>query len=82
MGVEKGGHEYAIQFTDMPYWGGLSGCTLEEGVSWGKINLKSKRVQVYVDATITLPLIAHGLIYVRRESYPVFAWDEELKNRL
>jgi deoxyhypusine synthase len=32
-------HKYAIQITtDSPQWGGLSGCTLEEAVSWGKIH--------------------------------------------
>ncbi len=32
-------HKYAIQITtDSQQWGGLSGCTLEEAISWGKIN--------------------------------------------
>ena len=32
-------HKYAIQITtDSPQWGGLSGCTFEEAVSWGKEN--------------------------------------------
>ncbi|AEA47168.1 deoxyhypusine synthase [Archaeoglobus veneficus] len=79
-GVEKGGHDYAIQFTtDMPQWGGLSGCTFEEGISWGKISQKSKKVQVHVDATIALPVIVHGLQNVKRRSCPVFIWDRELK---
>ena len=30
-------HSYAVQITtDSPQWGGLSGCTFEEAVSWGK----------------------------------------------
>ena len=38
-GVEKGGHDYFIQITTDPaQWGGLSGATLSEAVSWGKIN--------------------------------------------
>lgn len=57
-GVEKGGHEYAIQVTtDSPQWGGLSGCTLEEAQSWGKISKKAKKVMVYCDATIALPVL-------------------------
>jgi deoxyhypusine synthase len=38
MGLKTEGHRYAIQVTtDSPHWGGLSGCALEEGQSWGKI---------------------------------------------
>jgi deoxyhypusine synthase len=55
-------HRYAIQITtDSPQWGGLSGCTLEEAISWGKIDIKGKRAVCYCDATIALPLIAHAL---------------------
>lgn len=64
------GHDYAIQFTtDSPHWGGLSGCTFEEAVSWGKISTAAKMVQVFVDATIALPIVAHALMEksVKRE---------------
>jgi deoxyhypusine synthase len=55
-------HRYAIQITtDSPQWGGLSGCTLEEAVSWGKIRSEEGRVVCYCDATIALPLITHAL---------------------
>jgi deoxyhypusine synthase len=56
-------HKYAIQITtDSPQWGGLSGCTLEEAISWGKINSKEgTRAVCYCDATIALPLICHAL---------------------
>jgi deoxyhypusine synthase len=54
--------EYIVQFTtDMPQWGGLSGATLEEAISWGKVAPHAKKKTVHVDATIALPLIAHGL---------------------
>jgi deoxyhypusine synthase len=81
LGTEKGGHEYAIQFTtDAPHWGGLTGSTFEEGVSWGKISTKAKRVQVFVDATIALPIMAHALHDwqkkgLKRRNPPVFNWD-------
>ncbi|MEM4903691.1 MAG: deoxyhypusine synthase [Desulfurococcaceae archaeon] len=56
------GFEYIVQFTtDMPQWGGLSGATLEEAVSWGKVSPLAKKKMVHVDATIALALIAHGL---------------------
>lgn len=57
------GFEYIIQFTtDMPQWGGLSGATLEEAVSWGKVSPYARKRTVHVDATIALPIITHGLI--------------------
>jgi deoxyhypusine synthase len=56
------GHDYAIQYTtDSPQFGGLSGCTFDEAVSWGKISTGAKKVQVFVDATIALPIVAHAL---------------------
>jgi deoxyhypusine synthase len=71
-------HKYAIQITtDAPQWGGLSGCTLEEAISWGKINSESgKRAVCYCDATIALPLITHALnerVKVKRNA-PDMAW--------
>ncbi|MEM1578951.1 MAG: deoxyhypusine synthase [Archaeoglobaceae archaeon] len=73
---EVSGHDYAIQITtDSPQFGGLSGCTFEEGISWGKINYKSKKVQVFVDATIALPILAHGLLLAKRNSYPIFSFS-------
>ncbi len=79
-GYNAGGHEYAIQITtDTPQFGGLSGCTFEEGVSWGKISHRGKKVQVNVDATIAMPLLAHGLLSAKRRSCPVFVWDGKLR---
>lgn len=58
-----GGHAYAIQYTtDAPHWGGLSGCTFEEAISWGKEAPQSPRVQCFCDATIALPIITSGLL--------------------
>jgi len=52
------GFKYAVQITtDSPQWGGLSGATLDEAVSWGKIKDGSQRTIVYSDATLALPLI-------------------------
>ncbi len=49
---------YAIQITmDRPEPGGLSGATLNEAISWGKVNKEAKYSTVIVDATIALPLI-------------------------
>jgi deoxyhypusine synthase len=60
MNVEKGGHDYFIQITsDAPHWGGLSGATPSEAISWKKIKPKDVRndVVVYCDVSIAAPLI-------------------------
>jgi deoxyhypusine synthase len=50
--------DLAIQLTtDTPENGGLSGATLSEAISWGKISEKASYVTVYGDATITLPMM-------------------------
>jgi deoxyhypusine synthase len=55
-------HHYAIQITaDSPQWGGLSGCTFDEAVSWGKEDPKGMYVQCYCEATIALPIITQAL---------------------
>jgi len=57
------GFSYAIQLTgDRPDLGGLSGATLDEARSWGKITEDAQAVTVYGDATITLPLLAAAVM--------------------
>ena len=59
----KEGHHYAIQYTtDSPHWGGLSGCTFEEAISWGKETPDCRNVQCFCDATIALPVVVSGLV--------------------
>jgi deoxyhypusine synthase len=55
-----GGQDYIIQITDArPDTGGLSGATLQEGKSWGKVqNAHEGVVTVYADATIAFPILA------------------------
>ena len=61
-GEEETPHDYAIQITaDSPQWGGLSGCTLEEAVSWGKIAPDARKATLYCDITLALPIIAHAM---------------------
>jgi deoxyhypusine synthase len=85
LGVDRGGHDYAVQFTtDAPHWGGLSGCTFEEAVSWGKVSPQARKVQCFVDATIALPIVVHALHEVRktfRKRVPAFKWGEQLELR-
>ena len=57
------GHSYALQLTtDVPHWGGLSGSTLDEARSWGKIQKKATTATAYVEASVSLPLIASYVI--------------------
>jgi len=52
------GVDCAIQITmDRPEPGGLSGATLEEAISWGKVKPEGKVVTVICDVTIAFPLI-------------------------
>jgi len=52
------GVDLAIQITmDRPEPGGLSGATLKEAISWGKVKPEGKEVTVICDATIAFPLI-------------------------
>jgi len=57
------GFTYAIQLTgDRPDLGGLSGATLDEARSWGKITEEAQAVTVYGDATITLPVLTAAVM--------------------
>jgi len=52
------GVDLAVQITmDRPEPGGLSGASLEEAISWGKIKPEGKAVTVICDATIAFPII-------------------------
>lgn len=52
------GLDYTIQITtSTPEDGSLSGATLDEAKSWGKIGEHAKTVTLYCDATIALPII-------------------------
>ncbi len=60
---ETSGHKWAVQFiTDSPQWGGLSGCTFSEAVSWGKIDPHGEQVTVHCDTTIALPVVASAVM--------------------
>jgi deoxyhypusine synthase len=56
--VNPGAYDYAVQLTmDPPETGGLSGATLDEARSWGKLEPEAENASVYADATITFPLL-------------------------
>ena len=58
LGFDVGMHKYAVQITVADVRdGALSGSTLKEANSWGKVDLGAEQM-VYAEATIALPLIA------------------------
>ena len=77
-GREGEGHYYALQVTtDVPHWGGLSGSTLDEAQSWGKISRTATRAMAHLEASIALPLLA-GALWDRRKVWahrPRLAFD-------
>ncbi len=59
---------YAIQITmDRPEPGGLSGATLQEAISWGKVNEKAKYSTIISDATIALPILLWFLKTIKKQ---------------
>ncbi len=59
------GVDRAIQITmDRPEPGGLSGATLKEAISWGKVKPEGKEVTVICDATIAFPMIVAAALEV------------------
>lgn len=63
--IPKGGNDYFIQFTtDQVVWGGLSGATPSEAVSWGKVNpgVLPDTVVTYCDTTIAFPLFCEYVV--------------------
>jgi deoxyhypusine synthase len=85
--IKEGGQDYLIQLTDARAdTGGLSGATLQEGKSWGKIKTSHKdNIVVYGDSSVYFPLLCsyvmsvcmprkHKQIYDKKNT-----WIEEMK---
>lgn len=57
--------QYGVRICPEPvHWGGLSGCTYSEGVSWGKfvpLAEGGRYAEVCADATVAWPLLMKGL---------------------
>ena len=57
---------YGVRICPEPdYWGGLSGCTYQEGLSWGKFVAPKdggRFAEVLSDATVVWPLLMMGLL--------------------
>src|ERR687888_416348 len=85
--IKEGGHDYIVQLTDArPDTGGLSGATLQEGKSWGKIKTSHKgNVIVYGDSSVYFPILCSYVLSEckRREIKELYvkkdAWLTEMK---
>ncbi len=59
-------YRYAVRICPEPeHWGGLSGCSYREGVSWGKFVPEAdggRFAEVFADATIAWPLVVRAVI--------------------
>jgi deoxyhypusine synthase len=59
-------YHYAVRICPEPvHWGGLSGCTYSEGVSWGKFVPPAEGgrfAEVFADATTVWPLLIKGVL--------------------
>ncbi len=59
-------YKYAVRICPEPdHWGGLSGCSYSEGVSWGKFVPEAEGgrfAEVFADATIAWPLLVRAVM--------------------
>ena len=57
---------YGVRICPEPvHWGGLSGCTYSEGVSWGKFVPEAeggRYAEVLVDATVAWPIVVKAVL--------------------
>lgn len=62
--IKEGGHDFIVQLTDArPDTGGLSGATLQEGKSWGKIKTSHRgNVVVYGDSSVYFPILCAHIL--------------------
>ena len=81
------GHDYVIQITiDPPQYGGLSGATPSEAISWGKVDPdhQANNVVVYADTTIAAPILFNYVVTTTESKKPkrIFAKRKELMDDL
>ena len=65
---------YGVRLCPEPvHWGGLSGSTYSEGISWGKFvppDEGGQFAEVFADATLALPLLVQGLLETQGSPTP------------
>ncbi|MBN1493268.1 MAG: deoxyhypusine synthase family protein [Candidatus Omnitrophica bacterium] len=83
---DTGGHKYALQLTtDSPHWGGLSGSTLHEAMSWGKVSTEASTSMGFVEPTVSLPLLVGFALQKRLGSKRKridYTWDNDILKKI
>ena len=73
LGLTSARIKYGVRICPEPvHWGGLSGCTYSEGVSWGKFlspEEGGRFAEVHCDATIAWPLLVRAVLEERKDSH-------------
>jgi len=82
--LESKRFSYAVRICpDSVEWGGLSGCTYEEGKSWGKFEPDCEYAEVISDATMAWPFIVKAVIQrLRKHGIPVVKKNFDLRDQL
>ncbi len=83
-GLERG-HDYAVQVTTaVTQDGGLSGSTLGEAQSWGKIKKEASFAMAWVEPSVSLPLLAAYIFdkCPRSRKRLKLDWDGEILKNL
>lgn len=79
---DQDGHEFAFQVTmDRAEWGGLSGSTLGEAQSWGKIDSRATHQMVNIELSVAFPLIVTSVLEQRgwrKRKGPEFRWKGDV----
>jgi deoxyhypusine synthase len=64
----RSGLDYACYITTaVEYDGSLSGAQVREAISWGKVKVKAKKVNLYADATTVLPLLVSYVLTMKEK---------------
>jgi deoxyhypusine synthase len=84
---ENRGHDYAVQVTTaIEADGGLSGSTLGEAQSWGKIGKRARFAKAWVEPSVSLPLLAAYVLDEcptwRRRGRLRLRWDGQILKEL
>ncbi len=85
-GIDTGGHKYALQITtDAPHWGGLTGSTLSEATSWGKVSKKATHEMAFVETSIALPML-YGYALQKKANAGrkrlQYTWEDDILERI
>jgi len=85
-GLERG-HDYAVQVTTaITQDGGLSGSTLGEAQSWGKIDKQAQFAMAWVEPSVSLPLLAAYVMdrhpRAGKRGRLKFHWDGQVLKRI